>query len=63
MTATKWELITNEVDRAWMERTPFGYPCVACGEWLATEADFAKHFEIPDPAYKNTGNCPKSKRK
>lgn len=60
---TKWDLITSEVDRAWMERTAFAYPCIGCGEFLATEADFAKHFETPDPTHKNTGNCPNSKRK
>lgn len=33
--------------------------CSACGEVLATEADFAKHFLVPDEQYLNLGYCPK----
>jgi hypothetical protein len=29
---------------------------------LGTEADFAKHFVVPDPRYLNIGYCPKSRR-
>ena len=41
-----------------MEHTPCGIPCVECGEILATEADFAKHFEVQDTRYLNLGWCP-----
>lgn len=40
-----------------MERTPFGQPC-ACGQMLATEGDFARHFTVPNAAYLNLGDCP-----
>jgi hypothetical protein len=43
--------------------TPFGHRCGGCDEWLATEADFASHFVIPNERYLNWGNCPKSSRK
>ncbi|MFI0553451.1 hypothetical protein [Streptomyces scabiei] len=54
---TKWDLI-NDAERASLEKIPFGHPCTGCGEMLATEADFAKHFYVPDPIYKNLGECP-----
>jgi hypothetical protein len=41
-----------------LERTTFGRPCSGCGEVLATEADFAKHFVTPDPRFLNLGECP-----
>lgn len=55
--ATKWDLI-DELERASLEKTPFGHPCTGCGEVLATEGDFARHFFVPDPRYKNLGWCP-----
>lgn len=54
---SKWDLI-DEKERAWMLRTALGINCGVCDEYLATEADFAKHFHIPDPRYKNLGECP-----
>jgi hypothetical protein len=54
---TKWDLI-DDSERPWLEKTPFNHPCSGCGEMLATEADFAKHFFVPDPIYKNLGWCP-----
>jgi hypothetical protein len=61
-TQTKWDLVT-ESEREWMLKTPFGGQCIGCNQPLATEADFAKHFIIPDPIYKNLGYCPKSNRR
>lgn len=57
MTQTKWDLIGQE-DKDWMEKTPFGRPCSGCDVMLATEADFAKHFIVPNRRYKNLGYCP-----
>lgn len=33
-----------------------------CGEYFETEADFAKHFVIPDTRFLNLGWCPHSDR-
>jgi hypothetical protein len=44
-----------------LERTPFGRPCSGCGEFLSTEADFAKHFVIFDERFLNIGECPNKK--
>jgi hypothetical protein len=41
-----------------LENTPCGLRCSGCDTFLATEADFAKHFRIPDRRYKNLGECP-----
>ena len=38
--------------------TPCGLTCAGCGKMLATEADFASHFIIPDENYLNLGRCP-----
>lgn len=54
---TKWDLIT-EAEKADLEKIPFGHRCTGCGELLVTEANFAKHFFVPDPRYKNIGYCP-----
>lgn len=71
---TKWDIIQAELQLAkeavakiernikWMEETPFTAndtgQCSGCGEVLATEADFAKHFPVPDERYRNLGYCP-----
>jgi hypothetical protein len=63
---TKWDVLEErlrtlrklEREMAGMERTEFGRPCAGCGEVLATEADFARHFLIPDERYLNLGRCP-----
>ncbi|MFF8629710.1 hypothetical protein [Streptomyces werraensis] len=57
MAVTKWDLI-NDDERAYLERTPFKHTCSGCGEMLSTEADFAKHFFVPDSKYPNSGWCP-----
>jgi hypothetical protein len=35
--------------------------CSGCGALLQTEADFAKHFLIPDERFLNLGYCPNKK--
>jgi hypothetical protein len=48
----------------YLENTPCldseGQPikCVVCGTAFQTEADFAKHFVVPDSQYRNLGTCP-----
>jgi hypothetical protein len=71
---TKWDVLVGRRDLLvvaleaangqleWMERTTFGRPCAGCGTILATEADFAKHFLIPDERFLNTGTCPRKDR-
>lgn len=48
----------------YMETTPFTSngtgECSKCGTHLATEADFAKHFDVPDARLYNLGTCPGS---
>jgi len=39
------------------ENTPCGLSC-DCGQYFETEADFAKHFIIPDEHFLNLGECP-----
>lgn len=68
--ASKWEILSHRRDELarqleeaqryldGLERTQCGLNCGGCGTYLATEADFAKHFEIPDTRYLNLGNCP-----
>ena len=55
---TKWDLL-SEQERAELDATPFGGSCSGCGEHLATEGAFARHFTIGDRRYPNLGNCPK----
>jgi hypothetical protein len=56
---TKWDLITEAYHGKLVE-TSFGHPCSGCGEMLHTEADFARHFIVPDVRYVNLGFCPKA---
>ena len=72
---TKWEIMIARLSEArkvvkaiedelkWAERTPFTAngtgECSNCGTKLPTEADFWKHFPIPDERYLNIGYCPK----
>lgn len=69
-THTKWSVLTGraeslraELDKLerelrGMENTPCGVPCTGCGTVLVTEADFAKHFTVPDLRFLNLGDCP-----
>lgn len=59
---TKWDLL-GDAARAAYERMTIhadGGPvlCAGCAEVLVTEADFARHFVIPDLRYWNVGDCP-----
>lgn len=67
--STKWSILVTRRDELQrqldaanaylegMEKTPCNLTCV-CGTYLATEADFAKHYTIPDERYLNLGDCP-----
>lgn len=46
-----------------LESTECGLTCSGCDTLLKTEADFARHFEIPDSRYLNLGDCPNNPRK
>jgi hypothetical protein len=58
---TKWMLLSDD-ERIRLEETELDTNCSQCGEKLATEADFAKHFIISDLQYFNLGYCPVTKR-
>ncbi len=36
--------------------------CLTCGVNMHTEADFAKHYIVPDPRLLNIGYCPHNKK-
>lgn len=67
---TKWEILQARAEEMrvnlenaekylkGLERTPCGLKCAGCQTVLKTEADFAKHFVIPDERYLNLGDCP-----
>jgi hypothetical protein len=67
---TKWEILTARLVRAerevaelrdamaGLERTPCGLKCSGCATPLTTEADFARHFLIPEERLLNVGVCP-----
>lgn len=54
---TKWDYL-SERDREFAERQWLVRACSYCGIILMTEADFAKHFVLPDARYLNLGYCP-----
>lgn len=72
---TKWSVLEARLEKARadvkereeylesLSRTPCELNCAGCGEFLATEEDFAKHFVLENEVYLNLGNCPNSKRK
>jgi hypothetical protein len=61
--ATKWDMLGDRT-RAYLERVPTRreyepvMTCSACNTPLPTEADFARHFVLPDLRYWNLGDCP-----
>jgi hypothetical protein len=67
---TKWTVLESRVEEAYrnylkaqqvldnLTKTRFNGHCTGCGTYLATEADFAKHFVIPDEYHLNIGECP-----
>ena len=61
---TKWDFL-SESERETYSNQTFGsgfMKCSGCGEKIVTEADFAKHFIIPDVRYFNLGNCPNKEK-
>lgn len=71
---TKWEILNARLESAraeverlesemrGMENTPDNAKCTGCGEQFTTNADFARHFKIPNETYLNTGYCPNNPR-
>jgi hypothetical protein len=67
---TKWEIVQARLEAARkevevlehqigsMENTPCGANACSCGATFKTEADFAKHFILPDERFLNLGWCP-----
>lgn len=67
---TKWDVLTARlaeaeaeasrlrVELAGLDATECGLSCDGCGEVLATEGDFARHFVVSDTRYLNLGECP-----
>jgi hypothetical protein len=55
--AAKKELEQLEAQKNWLMTVRFDAECTHCGQELETEADFAKHFLIPDERLINTGHC------
>lgn len=60
--ALREELALAEHRMGAMENTDCGLYCDSCNLYLSTEADFAKHFTVPDARYLNLGDCPFSHR-
>jgi hypothetical protein len=72
---TKWEIMQDRLLKAelvvrelydeieWAQSTPFTANgtgvCSYCQTPLPTEADFWKHYPVPDERYINLGYCPK----
>jgi len=59
-TSTRWDLMTD-ADRASAETQPWAdgsATCSGCDFEIFTEADFYKHFIIPDLRHYNLGYCP-----
>jgi hypothetical protein len=57
MRYTKWELVGPAEQRS-LANSVCDLRCSYCDIYLATESDFAKHFVVTDPRYKNLGECP-----
>lgn len=55
---TKWDFL-SDYERTYYGTMTFGKNCSQCGEMLETEADFAKHYTVPDVQYFNLGTCVK----
>lgn len=67
---TKWSILEARLielndaanalaaEMASLARTRCDLHCSGCRAYLATEADFAKHFIVPNPRFLNLGECP-----
>jgi hypothetical protein len=74
MHRTKWEIpnaraaeMREKLERLeseirGMENTPDNVKCSGCGEQFRVNADFARHFKIPNEQLLNTGYCPNNPR-
>ena len=51
-----WQRAKREIDS--LIKTALDLKCAGCGVQLNSEAEFAKHFRIPDERYLNLGECP-----
>jgi hypothetical protein len=56
--ALKAQLADVESELVGMLTSELGVACAGCGLWLATEADFAQHFQVTDDRFLNVGRCP-----
>lgn len=75
MHRTKWEILNARAEKMrkeltelenyiqGMENTPDNVKCSGCGEQFRVNADFARHFKIPNEQYLNTGYCPNSQQR
>ena len=71
---TKWEILSAQLETAraeverlesymrGMENTPDNVKCSGCGEQFRVNADFARHFKIPNEQLLNMGYCPNNPR-
>jgi hypothetical protein len=74
MARTKWEILEARAEKMreelaelesymrGMENTPDNAKCTGCGEQFRVNADFARHFKIPNEQLLNTGYCPNNPR-
>ncbi len=74
MHRTKWEILEARAEKLrkelteledymrGMENTPDNVKCSGCGEQFRVNADFARHFKIPNEQLLNTGYCPNNPR-
>ncbi|AXH49376.1 hypothetical protein HWB76_gp024 [Streptomyces phage Blueeyedbeauty] len=74
MARTKWEILEARAEKLrkelteledymrGMENTPDNVKCSGCGEQFRVNADFARHFKIPNEQLLNTGYCPNNPR-
>jgi hypothetical protein len=74
MHRTKWEILSARAEKMrkeledlesymrGMENTPDNVKCSGCGEQFRVNADFARHFKIPNEQLLNTGYCPNNPR-
>jgi hypothetical protein len=51
--------LTRELNR--LETQECGLTCSGCGALLETEADFVRHYLVPDERFLNLGYCPNKK--
>jgi hypothetical protein len=60
---TKWDYL-SAAERTALDATPLNIPCSGCGENLATEGAFARHFVLLyGHQYLNLGYCPTKEAK